>query len=113
MSSTCSILSTHTHAHAQDARSKQPLKRQPIKRLKPGLRTNADSISESISRPLPDFFDSDLSDGQEFYGFPREVLDHNVPSCVQFEYELSDRFTAVFGDEEREGEFVGFTREEL
>ena len=65
-------------------------------------------------RPLPDFFDSELSDEGEFWGFPPEAVVDNIQERFKFKFELNTKGKELFGEESSEEcDFEGFTLEDL
>ena len=66
--------------------------------------------------PLPHFFDPDLSDGEEFWGFPPEAVVNDIQSQFVFDFQLNDRGKELFGEgcsSDTEVKFKGFTLEDL
>ena len=81
------------------------------------LESSEDPSSEETSfQPLPEFFDSDLSDIGEFLGFPPEAVVNDIQSKFTFDFQLNDRGKELFGEESSSdtgGEFKGFTLDDL
>ena len=59
---------------------------------------------------LPQCFNSDLSDGDEFWGFPEGSAELDLPSQHSISYSLDARGTALFQDSDENENFKGFTR---
>ena len=67
-------------------------------------------------QPLPEFFDSDLSENENFWGFPPEAVANDIQSKFVFDFQLNDRGKELFGEKgssDTEAEFKGFTLEDL
>lgn len=67
-------------------------------------------------QPLPELFDSDLSDNEYFWGFPPEAVANDIQSKFTFDFQLNDRGKELFEEESSSGtkaEFKGFTLEDL
>ena len=80
------------------------------------LELSDDHSSEESFQPLPEFFDSDLSEGDDFWGFPPEAVVNNVQSKFTFDFQLNDGGIVLFGEEgsaDTGAEFKGFTLEDL
>ena len=80
------------------------------------LELSEDHSSKELFQSLPEFFDSDLSDSDDFWGFPPEAVVNDVQSKFIFDFQLNDRGKELFGDEgssDSEAEFKGFTVEDL
>ena len=66
--------------------------------------------------PLPESFDTDLSDDEEFWGFPPEAVVNDIQSKFVFDFQLNDRGKELFGEEDKSDtgvEFKGFTLDDL
>jgi hypothetical protein len=80
------------------------------------LESTENHSSEESVQPLPDFFDSDLSENDNFWGFPPEAVVNDVQSKFTFHFQLNDRGKELFGDggsSDTGAEFKGFTLEDL
>ena len=68
-------------------------------------------------KPLPQFFDSEFSDGEDFWGFPPEaVISEDVKSRFVIKFERNDRGKELFEEGDRsdtENYFTGFTLEDM
>ena len=80
------------------------------------LESSENRTPEESLRPLPDFFDSDLSESDDFGGFPPEAVVNDVQSKFTFNFQLNDRGKELFedgGSSDIGAEFKGFTLEDL
>ena len=80
------------------------------------LELSEDHSTEESFQPRPEFFDSDLSEGDDFWGFPPEAVVNNVQSKFTFDFQLNDRGKELFeeeGSSDTGTEFKGFTLEDL
>ena len=68
-------------------------------------------------KPLPQCFDSEFSDGEDFWGFPPEaVISEDVQSKYVIKFELNDGGKELFGEgdsSDTEKNFTGFSLEDM
>ena len=64
----------------------------------------------SYASLLPDYFNSDLSESDDFWGFPSDAA---ISSACVILYSMSQRGELLFHGDHCDEEFNGFTREEL
>ena len=111
---------------AFDPRSKEtnkPTTRRQTRSSKPKLvvtleNSNHTPPDESLEpcEQLPECFDSDYSDGEEFWGFPPEVVVNEIQSQFNIEFELNEKGRQLFGDHDSsdaDENFGGFTLQDL
>ena len=102
-----------TSSNKRPVRSSKPKSKSAISTLESSENCTPE---ESALRPLPDFFDSDLSESDEFWGFPPEAVVNDIQSKFTFNFQLNDRGKELFGDGDSSdigAEFKGFTLEDL
>ena len=102
-----------TSSNKQPVRSSKPKSKSVVSTLESNENCTPE---ESALRPLPDFFDSDLSESDEFWGFPPEAVVNDIQSKFTFHFQLNDRGKELFGDEGSSdvgAEFKGFTLDDL
>ena len=79
--------------------------------------TISQQITSDQLQSLPECFDSDLSDCEDFWGFPPEVVvNEDIQSKYVYQFELNDRGRELFGeneDSDTEENFKGFSMENL
>ena len=95
---------------------RQPHSKPRSKSVISTLESSEDHIPEGSLQLLPGFFDSDLSESDDFWGFPPEAVVNDVQSKFIFHFQLNDRGKELFGDEGSSdigAEFKGFTLEDL
>ena len=83
------------------------------KRTKKCQKGTLDSGVDSHTLPLPDYFNSDLSENDDFWGFPSDVAELNISSACVIRYSMSQRGELLFHGDLCDEEFDGFTREEI
>lgn len=59
---------------------------------------------------LPPCFNSDLSEGDDFWGFPQGSAELDLPSRHPISYSLDARGATLFQDSDESEDFRGFTR---
>ena len=65
-------------------------------------------------RPLPDCFDSDLSEKEDFWGFPLSATKGTVGSDSSIYYSMDQRAKQLFHEEiDNDADFEGFTRKQM
>ena len=62
---------------------------------------------------LPDYFNSDPSDNEEFHGFRAADVMEEIPDFGRAELEIRTRMEVLFVESESEQEFTGFTQQEM
>ena len=62
---------------------------------------------------LPDYFNSDLSENDDFWGFPSDAAELNISSSCVIQYSMSQRGELLFHGDLYDEELHGFTREEI
>ena len=62
---------------------------------------------------LPNYFNSDLSENENFLGFPSDVAELNIASAFVIKYSVSERGVLLFYGDLCDEEFYGFTKEEI
>ena len=67
----------------------------------------------SYTSLLPDYFNSDLSENDDFWGFPSDAAELNISSACMIRYRVSQRGELLFHGDLYDEEFNGFTREEV
>ena len=88
---------------------KKPKRVQPGKSLAP----------EVPNQQLPNLFDSDTDDEPDFYGFPASVVAKEMPILIDSDGDSDDggdalvEWERVFGKEDGDVDFLGFTLEDL
>ena len=82
---------------------------------KPG-RSTTKQKHRTNSKPsttcLPDYFDSDPSDSEDFAGFRTSDVINDIPDFGKAELEMRARMETLFAESENE-EFSGFTQQEM
>ena len=84
-----------------------------FKHTKKFQKSTLDCEINSHTSLLPDYFNSDLSANDDFWGFPSNAAELNISSACVIQYSMSQRDELLFHGDLYDEEFHGFTRKEI